>query len=92
MKSLQNFLDGEGRLVKFPAKRAMQQQALVYLAGKFQPGQAYTEQEVNGLLCQWHSFRDPATLRRALCDGRFLSRDPYGRCYRLAGEAAGEGC
>lgn len=58
-KSLQNFLDGEGRLLRFPAKRAMQQAALTYLAGKFQPGTAYTERQVNELLGQWHTFRDP---------------------------------
>ena len=35
------------------------------------------------MLC-WHTFGDPATLRRALFDCRFLDRDPYGRSYRLA--------
>lgn len=86
MKSLNNFLDGEGRLVKFPGKRSMQQEALAYLAGKFVYGQEYTEQEVNQLLLLWHTFGDPATLRRELYDRSFLDRDPYGRCYRL-GEA-----
>ncbi len=84
MKSLSNFLDREGRLTKFPAKRSMQQEALAYLAEKFRPGQNYTEKEVNRLLLQWHTFEDPATLRRELYDRRFLDRDPYGRSYRLA--------
>ncbi len=83
-KSLQNFLDGEGRLLRFPAKRAMQQAALTYLAGKFQPGTAYTERQVNELLGQWHTFRDPATLRRELYDRHFLDRDPYGTAYQLS--------
>ena len=86
MKSLDNFLDGEGRLVKFPAKHLMQQEALAYLAGKFQPGQDYTEKEVNELLLQWHTFGDPATLRRELYDNRYMDRDPYGQSYRLAEE------
>lgn len=86
MKSLNNFLDGDGRLVKLPSKRHMQLEALRYLAGKFQPGREYTEREVNGLLLEWHTFGDPATLRRGLYDSRFLDRDPYGRSYRLNGE------
>ena len=91
MKSLKNFLDQEGRLRQFPVKRAMQEQALSYLAEKFRPGGTYTEREVNELLCQWHTFGDPATLRRALCDARLLDRDAYGRGYRLAQrESAGE--
>lgn len=84
MKQLSNFLDSQGRLVKFPAKRAMQQEALAYLAAKFQPEAEYTERQVNELLGCWHTFGDPATLRRALYDSRFLDRDPYGRSYRLA--------
>ncbi|MDE6838539.1 MAG: DUF2087 domain-containing protein [Acutalibacter sp.] len=84
MKQLKNFLDGDGRLVKLPARRGMRQEALAYLAEKFQPGRTYTEREVNELLLCWHTFGDPATLRRALFDCRFLDRDPYGRSYRLA--------
>ena len=83
MKSLNNFLDGEGRLVKLPSKRPMKLEALRYLAGKFQSDREYTEREVNELLQGWHTFGDPATLRRELYDGRFLDRDPYGRSYRL---------
>lgn len=86
MKSLSNFLDGEGRLVKFPAKRPMQGEALAYLAEKFQPGRDYSEREVNELLLQWHTFKDPATLRRELYDRGFMDRDPYGRSYRLTEE------
>lgn len=70
-------------MVKLPKKRPMKLEALNYLAGKFEPGREYTEGEVNGLLLQWHTFGDPATLRRALYDTRFLDRDPYGRSYRI---------
>ena len=86
MKTLENFLDESGRLLRFPAKQAMKQEALRYLAGKFQRGRAYTEREVNDLLNQWHVFHDPATLRRELYDHRFLNRDAYGTAYELAPE------
>ena len=64
----------------------MQGEALAYLAEKFQSGRDYSEREVNELLLQWHTFGDPATLRRELYDRGFMDRDPYGRSYRLAEE------
>lgn len=81
---LRNFLDGEGRLTGFPAKRKMKVYALCYLAEKFESGRDYTEREVNELLKAWHTFSDPATLRRELYDYAFLDRSPDGRVYRLA--------
>lgn len=83
MTRLRNFLDGEGRLTGFPAKRKMKIYALVYLVGKFQADRTYTEREVGELLNHWHTFLDPATLRRELYDYGFLDRSPDGRVYRL---------
>ncbi|MDE7298760.1 MAG: DUF2087 domain-containing protein [Lachnospiraceae bacterium] len=81
MAELKNFLDADGRLVQFPAKRKMKLEALVYLAEKFETGRKYTEKEVNELLLSWHTFRDPATLRRELYNNRFLGRDADGALY-----------
>lgn len=78
---LQNFLDKENRLTAFPAKRKMKLYALCYLAGKFETGKRYTEREVNDLLNQWHTFEDPATLRRELYNHRFLDRERNSRTY-----------
>lgn len=79
---LKNFLDGNGRLTAYPAKRKMKLCALVYLGEKFEKGRVYTEKEVNALLNEWHTFSDPATLRRELYNHRFLDRDSYGKEYR----------
>ncbi len=49
--------------------------ALFYLADKFEQKKTYTEPEVNALLNRWHTFEDPATLRRELYNCRFLDRD-----------------
>lgn len=57
--------------------------ALIYLSQKFEQGRTYTEKEVNELLCAWHTFNDPATLRRELYNHRFLDRDPRGTEYRM---------
>ena len=81
---LRNFLDGSGKLTAFPAKRKMKIYCLFYLAQKFEPEKDYTEQEINNLLLDWHSFADPATLRRELYDYHFLDRSRDGKVYRLA--------
>ena len=81
---IKHFLDEQGRLKAFPAKRKMKICVLFYLAAHFDPGTAYSEREVNELLLQWHTFGDPATLRRELFDYGFLNRTPDGRSYRLA--------
>ena len=51
---LRNFLDANGKLTAFPAKRKMKVYCLFYLAGKFEAGREYTEREVNELLLSWH--------------------------------------
>lgn len=80
---LKNFLDINGRLISFPSKRKMKLCALVYLSEKFEMGKTYSEKEVNTLLNNWHTFNDPATLRRELYNHRFLNRDSYGKEYTL---------
>jgi len=81
---LRNFLDANGKLTAFPAKRKMKVYCLFYLAGKFEAGREYTEREVNELLLDWHTFADPATLRRELYDYGFLDRSRDGKVYCLA--------
>lgn len=83
MSRLENFLDEQNRLTAFSAKRRVKLQALCYLAQKFEPGKIYTEKQVNVLLNQWHTFEDPATLRRELYQHRFLGRQPSGAAYWL---------
>ena len=81
---IKHFLDPQGRLTLFPAKRKMKIICLFYLAQKFEKERQYTEREVNDLLLSWHTFADPATLRRELYDYGFLDRSRDGKVYRLA--------
>lgn len=78
---LKNFLDSDGRLTAYPSKRKMKLYALIYLAEKFEPKLIYTEKEINDILNRWHTFRDPATLRRELYIHRFLDRNNNGTEY-----------
>lgn len=84
MSTLKSFLDGEGRLTALPAKRKMKLHAFVYVSDKILADKVYTEKEINALLNEWHTYGDPVTLRRELCDHKILQRDPYGREYRRA--------
>ncbi|MBL8118575.1 MAG: DUF2087 domain-containing protein [Anaerolineae bacterium] len=81
LTALKNHLDSEGRLQTWPSKRALQLVALQYLATRFEPGKIYTEREVNNLLNQWHTFTDPALLRRELFDSGLLNRQKDGAEY-----------
>ena len=83
---LRNFLNTDGKLTAFPAKRKMKVYCLFYLAQKFEPEKDYTEQEINNVLLDWHTFADPATLRRELYDYHFLDRSRDGKAYHLAKE------
>lgn len=79
---LKSFLDGNGKLKQFPAKRKMKIIALFYLAEKIEADRDYTEQEINEILLSWHTFHDPATLRREMYDYQLLDRTRDGRIYR----------
>ena len=46
----------------------------------FNPNQAYSEKEVNGVLAR--IYPDYAALRRALIEYRFMERTPDGSVYR----------
>ena len=80
-KILSAFLDSSGRLTKYPARRKKKLYALAYLASTLPSGMSCTERELNELLNSRHTFGDPATLRRELCDYRFLTRNRDGSAY-----------
>ena len=83
---LRNFLDADGKLTAFPAKRKMKLYALLYLAQSIPADTDFSERKINDILLDWHTFADPATLRRELYDYRFLDRSRDGKVYRLAEE------
>ena len=83
MIEIKSFLDDGGRVTAFPSKRKKKLYVLIYLSRKFEQGKIYSEKEVNELLCTWHTFNDPATLRRELYNHRFIDRDARGTEYRL---------
>lgn len=80
-KDLHHFLNDQGQLQSWPAKPKKQIASLIYLAGKLEWDRLYSEQEINALLLQFHTFHDPALLRRELFMKHFLNRKPNGSSY-----------
>ena len=52
-RSILNFLDKEGRIKTWPSKKEMKSEVLEYLAGKFEFGRLYKEQEINNIIDCW---------------------------------------
>ncbi len=78
---IRNFLDADGKLKSFPAKRSVQVVAFEYLSEKFEYDRQYTEQEVNAIIAGSHTFNDIAMLRRGMIETGFLKRTPDGKAY-----------
>lgn len=86
-KSIRQFLDEDGRIAAFPAKKAVRILVLGYLAEKFETNKNYTEKQVNAICDDWHTFGDYFILRRSLIDEGFLLRENDGSCYWRNGDA-----
>jgi len=77
---LRVFVGADGRWARIPAKRSKRLVLLDRLAQRFEPGEVYTESEVNGIVRSCHD--DHAAVRRHLVDEGFLDRRDgfYSRC------------
>ena len=71
-----------GRLTSLPKAREKRAVILDHVAQRFDPGERYTEREVNELLKPFHD--DFAMLRRYLVDEGFMERDA-GEYWRAGG-------
>ncbi len=78
---LQRFVNREGLVTQWPRKSQAREAILVYLVNKFRRNQLYSEAEVNDLLDRWHTFHDPALLRRELYDYGYMGRTSSGDKY-----------
>ena len=71
-KVLKNFFN-RGRLTQIPAQQKKRQVIMEKLVEEFEPGQEYTEQEVNRILIEFHD--DVATLRREFIAFKLMTPD-----------------
>jgi hypothetical protein len=74
--------DAQGRLQRWPHKRAEQVLALWCLWMPFDGKRRYSEREVNEVINAHHAFGDHCLLRRELVEAQLLARTPGGEQYR----------
>jgi hypothetical protein len=75
-------VDPQGRLLRWPNKRAEQVLALWCVWMAFDGKRRYSEREVNEIINQRHVFGDHCLLRRELVEADLLARTPGGEQYR----------
>jgi predicted transcriptional regulator len=71
-KVLSDFMTADGRLKALPAQEKKLLVVLRHLAQDFQPGERYSEKQVNEMLRRYHI--DTAALRRYMVDNKLLER------------------
>ena len=84
-RELQRFMDSDGCLIRWPAREKDRLVVLAHIASAFEWGRRYSGGELHGVLdTVLHAERfdsDSVTIRRALCDYRFLERERDGSLY-----------
>lgn len=78
---LNNFLDADGRVKQWPARRSVQLEVIKYIANHFDGGEQYSETELNSRIKDLHTFGDWAIIRRELCDLEYFERDTSSTTY-----------
>lgn len=78
---LENFLNEEGKLIYWPAKKKAKIMVIEYIASKFEEGREYSEKEVNAIISHWHTFDDYFMLRRGMIDWKCMKRTRDGAIY-----------
>jgi predicted transcriptional regulator len=78
-KVLAAFIDAEGRITTFPSQEKKYLVLLRHVVKAFEPGQRYTEKQVNQILSFYHE--DTADLRRNLVEFKLMAREGGGGEY-----------
>jgi len=71
-KVIRDFSRQDGSLKGIPAQQKKLEAVLRYIVRDFEPGQKYSEKQVNEIIARYHP--DTATLRRAMVDNRLMDR------------------
>ncbi len=71
-KVLSDFMTADGKLKALPVQEKKLLVVLRHLARDFQPGERYSEKQVNEMLRRYHV--DTAALRRYMVDNKLLER------------------
>lgn len=82
LKRLARLFDAEGRLVRWPSRRGLEQSCLWAVWSRVPARRDMSEPELREELALLHTFGDHALIRRGLCDLGLMTRTPDGRVYR----------
>lgn len=82
VKKALNQFDDEGRLIRWPSRRQIQEISLWALWARIPSGVYLQEPDVNALLLKEHLFHDTAILRRSLFGLGLVTRNKDGSDYR----------
>lgn len=74
-----HFTRADGSLAQIPAQQKKLEAVLRYVVQAFEPGQRYSEKQVNEILLRYHA--DTATLRRELVGAGLMQREGGGGDY-----------
>lgn len=82
LRRLLTCFDTQGRLMRWPNKYAAQQTAIWALWSRLPAQRELSEKQINDYLLAYHTYGDPATLRRELVNAKLLWRTVDCRVYR----------
>jgi hypothetical protein len=82
VERLARHFDAAGRLLRWPARTAVQRKVLWVLWSHLPRGQSMTEREISARLNNWHLFGDAAIIRRTLLEQGLITRNPDCTDYR----------
>ncbi|MCU0828486.1 MAG: DUF2087 domain-containing protein [Tabrizicola sp.] len=74
LERLRRHFDGQGRLIRWPAKTSVQHKVLWVLWSHLPRGQSMTERQISARLNDWHLFGDSAIIRRTLLEQGLITR------------------
>jgi predicted transcriptional regulator len=78
---VKNYMSADGTLKAIPLKQRKFEAILRYVVQAFEPGEKYSEKQVNEILSQYNE--DTAVLRRGLVDRQIMARQADGAVYWL---------
>ncbi|MBP5403165.1 MAG: DUF2087 domain-containing protein [Treponema sp.] len=81
-EEVKKYLDKNGKIIVWPKRKEDKTIVTEYLATKFESGKIYSENEVNDIILNWHTFNDHTLLRRELVERKFLTRTPDCKQYQ----------
>jgi hypothetical protein len=82
VERLLRHFDAEGRLIRWPARTAVQHKVLWVLWSHLPRGVSMTERQISARLNDWHLFGDAAIIRRTLLEQGLIARSADCTDYR----------